>query len=49
VTEILDVPHSWKFIGYFCLGYPQADDKVPELERAGWEYRRLPPSTVMRR
>ena len=28
---------DWKFIGYFCLGYPQSDDKVPELERAGWE------------
>jgi cobalamin biosynthesis protein CobC len=49
VTEILGVPQDWKFIGYFCLGYPQADDKVPELERAGWEYRRLPPSTVIRR
>ncbi|HEX3503003.1 MAG TPA: threonine-phosphate decarboxylase CobD [Xanthobacteraceae bacterium] len=49
VSDILDVPGDWKFIGYFCLGYPQADDKVPELERAGWEYRRLPPSTVIRR
>jgi len=49
VTEILDVPQDWKFIGYFCLGYPQTDDRVPELERAGWEYRRLPPSTVIRR
>jgi cobalamin biosynthetic protein CobC len=49
VGHILDVPEDWKFIGYFCLGYPQADDKVPELERAGWESRRLPPSTVLRR
>ena len=49
VTAILGVPEDWKFIGYFCLGYPQADDKVPELERAGWEARRLPPSTVLRR
>jgi cobalamin biosynthesis protein CobC len=49
VTEILGVPQDWKFIGYFCLGYPQADDNVPELERAGWEYRRLPPSAVIRR
>ena len=37
VAAILDVPEDWKFIGYFCLGYPQADDTVPELERAGWE------------
>lgn len=49
MTEILDVPRDWKFIGYFCLGYPQADDNVPELERAGWESRRLSPSAVIRR
>jgi len=49
VAAILGVPDDWKFIGYFCLGYPQADDKVPELERAGWESRRLPPSTMLRR
>jgi 5,6-dimethylbenzimidazole synthase len=49
VAAILDVPEEWKFIGYFCLGYPQADDTVPELERAGWEERRRPPSTIIRR
>jgi 5,6-dimethylbenzimidazole synthase len=48
VAGILGVPEDWKFIGYFCLGYPQADDNVPELERAGWEQRR-PPSTIIRR
>jgi 5,6-dimethylbenzimidazole synthase len=40
VTSVLDVPGEWTFIGYFCLGYPQAEDEVPELQRAGWEYRR---------
>jgi 5,6-dimethylbenzimidazole synthase len=49
VTAILNVPEAWKFIGYFCLGYPQTDDVVPELERAGWEERRLPPSAIIRR
>jgi 5,6-dimethylbenzimidazole synthase len=49
VAVVLDVPQEWKFIGYFCLGYPQADDVVPELERAGWEERRLPPSVIIRR
>jgi 5,6-dimethylbenzimidazole synthase len=49
VAAILDVPEHWKFIGYFCLGYPQADDSVPELERAGWEERRLSPSAIIRR
>jgi 5,6-dimethylbenzimidazole synthase len=42
VAVLLDVPAEWKFIGYFCLGYPQADDTVPELEQSGWERRRLP-------
>jgi len=45
----LHVPVEWKFIGYFCLGYPQADDTIPELEQAGWERRRLAASTIIRR
>ena len=47
VAAILEVPSQWKFIGYFCLGYPQTDDTVPELEQSGWEHRRL--SVVIRR
>jgi 5,6-dimethylbenzimidazole synthase len=39
VTELLGVPHDWRFIGYFCLGYPDDENQVPELERAGWERR----------
>ncbi len=49
ITAILDIPAAWKFIGYFCLGYPQADDTIPDLEQAGWEQRRLPPSIIIRR
>jgi 5,6-dimethylbenzimidazole synthase len=49
VATLLDVPAEWKFIGYFCLGYPQADDAVPELEQSGWERRRLPSSVIVRR
>ena len=40
VAVALDVPSGWMFIGYLCLGYPQAEDDTPELERAGWERRR---------
>ena len=47
--SILNVPAEWKFIGYFCLGYAQADDTIPELEQAGWEQRRLPSSIIIRR
>ena len=49
VAEVLDVPAEWKFIGYFCLGYPQADDTVPDLEQSGWERRRMPSSIIIRR
>jgi 5,6-dimethylbenzimidazole synthase len=49
VAVLLDVPAEWKFIGYFCLGYPQVDDTVPELEQSGWERRRLPSSVILRR
>src|SRR4051794_26376774 len=39
IAGILDIPTDWRFIGYFCLGYPQAADDSPELERVGWEQR----------
>lgn len=35
----LDVPDGWRFIGYLCIGWPEEEDDVPELERAGWESR----------
>lgn len=35
----LDVPVGWRFIGYLCIGWPEEDDTVPELEKEGWETR----------
>jgi 5,6-dimethylbenzimidazole synthase len=49
VAAMLDVPPDWIFIGYFCLGYPQAEYDVPELERLGWEHRRPAQSGFLRR
>jgi 5,6-dimethylbenzimidazole synthase len=49
VAAILDVPANWKFIAYLCLGFPQAEDDIPDLERAGWEQRQTPSSVVIRR
>ena len=49
VATLLEIPAEWKFIGYFCLGYPQADDTIPELEQSGWERRRLSSSVIVRR
>lgn len=49
VADTLHAPPHWKFIGYFCLGYPEADDDTPALERAGWEQRQLASSYIIRR
>jgi 5,6-dimethylbenzimidazole synthase len=49
IHAILEVPESWKFIGYYCIGYPQAEFDRPELERANWEYRRASKEFAIRR
>nr|WP_237182317.1 5,6-dimethylbenzimidazole synthase [Roseomonas marmotae] len=49
VTAALEVPPDWRFIGYFCLGYPEADQETPELERLGWERRRPAAAALIRR
>jgi 5,6-dimethylbenzimidazole synthase len=49
IASILDVPTAWKLIGYFCLGYPEAEDTVPELEAAGWEERSPVSAMIVRR
>jgi 5,6-dimethylbenzimidazole synthase len=47
VNVVLDVPAAWRFIGYFCVGWPEGESNRPELERAGWEERRS--ACVLRR
>ena len=49
INDILSLPKSWKFIGYLCLGYPEADDDRPDLERAQWEHRRAASEFTTRR
>jgi len=49
LNALLEVPPAWRFIGYFCLGYPAAESDRPELERAGWEVRVSPQDCVLRR
>lgn len=49
IAAILEVPAAWKFIGYFCLGYPEAEDTIPELAAAGWEERAPRSSAIIRR
>ena len=49
MVEILDVPKDWYFIGHLCIGYPQAEDDTPVLEREGWEHRQPPDGMVLYR
>ena len=49
LTQCLDVPTDWRFIGYFCIGYPAAEHETPELERHGWERRRAEAAQPLRR
>lgn len=40
IRAILDVPETWHLVAYLCIGYPETDAVIPELEREGWENRR---------
>ena len=49
IAAVLEIPAEWRFIGYLCLGYPQAEDDMPALERADWERRRETSEFLLRR
>jgi 5,6-dimethylbenzimidazole synthase len=49
IAAILEVPAQWRLIGYFCLGFPEEPNQVPELEGAEWERRRPAESFLIRR
>ncbi|MCP3374864.1 5,6-dimethylbenzimidazole synthase [Bradyrhizobium cajani] len=49
IHAILDVPDTWKFIAYLCVGYPEAECDRPELEQAKWEHRRGADEFTLRR
>ena len=45
----LGVPAHWRFIGYFCIGYPAELRDTPELEQMRWEKRADPAALIFRR
>lgn len=49
VKVALDVSPEWTFLGYLCIGYPEAEDVRPTLEREGWETRRPASAVIVRR
>jgi 5,6-dimethylbenzimidazole synthase len=48
VIQAIEAPTTWRLIAYLCLGYPGTEDDTPELERTGWEWRRLTPEVLRR-
>ena len=49
VAAVLEVPDTWSFIAYLCLGFPVVEDDNPELASVGWERRRHVTSRVVQR
>ncbi|KGM31376.1 5,6-dimethylbenzimidazole synthase [Inquilinus limosus] len=49
VAALLDVPPEWHLVGYLCLGFPESEESVPELEREGWQSRLGACRAVLRR
>jgi 5,6-dimethylbenzimidazole synthase len=49
VSKLLEVPNTWRLIGYFCIGFPRNTSDTPELERASWERRRASREVILRR
>ena len=45
----LQVPETWSLVAYLCLGWPVADDEVPELQRVGWQAREAACRQVLQR
>ena len=43
LAETLEVPQTWSFVGYLCVGWPREEHLTPELERAGWQARAIHP------
>jgi 5,6-dimethylbenzimidazole synthase len=38
-TKNLDVPDTWSFVAYLCIGWPVEDLAEPELQNRGWQSR----------
>lgn len=49
MTEILEVPEGWSFIGHLCIGYAAEEHRLPVLQREGWERRHAPETVLTRR
>lgn len=37
IEHLFEVPATWRFTAYLCIGFPEFDDDTPLLHRAGWQ------------
>ncbi|MGI3211877.1 5,6-dimethylbenzimidazole synthase [Roseovarius tibetensis] len=37
IETLFDVPPTWRFTAYLCVGYAEFDADMPLLHRAGWQ------------
>lgn len=37
MERLFEVPETWTFSAYLCLGWPMFEDDTPLLHRAGWQ------------
>lgn len=37
IEALFEVPPSWKFCAYLCIGHPSFEDDTPLLHRSGWQ------------
>jgi 5,6-dimethylbenzimidazole synthase len=39
LREVMDLPATWGWVGYLCVGWPQEEPEIPVLEIQGWDHR----------
>jgi len=49
LREAMDLPPTWAWVGYLCIGWPQEEPDVPVLQTAGWDRRRPLEEHLLRR
>ena len=38
IEALFEVPETWRFTAYLCVGYPEFNADMPLLHRAGWQH-----------
>lgn len=49
LRKAMDLPPTWDWVGYLCIGWPQEEPDVPVLQTAGWDRRRPLEEHLLRR